>query len=590
MKKYAVLIGNELFPNEPDKKWHNLKCAKNDITELEKLLINAEIGGFDDVEVLPDKTTNDILWAIENVFHKATIDDLILIYYSGHGVQAETTGKLYLSANNTVFDRPASTAVAMAQIRAIMDIKSSRKKVILILDCCYSGDAGKDFACKGGTDAELAQELAEQAKGIYLLAAAGSTVAVEGESHGLFTKYLLEGIETGDADAPPDGYIDIHELFNYIRPRVEQERPSQQPRFYGMGETGGILKIAKSGRDSRTERAKKVRLLLLDLAKQDDGIDDFMSEAISVAKMSFSELSESQLQQDQLLTQFLIQKPSPATFVMKWVKISSTHAHHNESKVTNNKPPKQPDNQDQYGRYLDMTVDNVRQRFRWIEAGTFLMGSPDDEAERSGNEKQHSVTLNQGYWLADTACTQALWQAVMGNNPSRFKGDNLPVEQVSYLDVQQFISRLYEKTGESYTLPTEAQWEYACRAKTTTPFYTGECINTEQANYDGNYDYDNRGAKTGVYKKTTVAVGSYPANPWGLYDMAGNVWEWTDSVYDANYGGAELQSSSKNDANSQRVIRGGSWYDLPTYSRSADRGYDTPDYRYFDIGFRLSRM
>jgi formylglycine-generating enzyme required for sulfatase activity len=316
-----------------------------------------------------------------------------------------------------------------------------------------------------------------------------------------------------------------------------------------------------------------------------------MSEAISVARMSFFELSEIQLQQDQLLTQFLSQKPSPATFVMKWVKISATPAHHPEPKATNNKPPEQQaDNQDQYGRYLDMTVDNVRQRFRWIEAGSFLMGSPEDEPKRSDNEKQHSVTLNQGFWLADTACTQALWQVVMGNNPSYFKGDNLPVEQVSYLDIQEFINRLNEKTGESYALPTEVQWEYACRAKTTTPFYTGECINTEQANYNGNYDYDNRGAKTGVYKEKTVAVGSYPANPWGLYDMAGNVWEWTDSVYDANYGGAELQSSSKNNAKTRCVLRGGSWFYGPNYLRSAPRNFLTPVNRFYIIGFRLSRM
>jgi formylglycine-generating enzyme required for sulfatase activity len=326
------------------------------------------------------------------------------------------------------------------------------------------------------------------------------------------------------------------------------------------------------------------------LAEQDDGIDDLMSEAISVAKMSFFELSEIQLQQDQLLTQFLIQKPSPVTFVRKWGEISSTKPYYNEPRASNNKPPKQADNQDQYGRYLDMTVDNVRQRFRWIEAGTFLMGSPEDEPERYDDEKQHSVTLNQDFWLADTACTQALWQAVMGNNPSFFKGDNLPVEQVSYLEVQQFISRLNEKTGESYALPTEAQWEYACRAGTTTPFYTGNCINIEQANYNGNYDYNNCGAKTGVYKETTIAVGSYPANPWGLYDMAGNVWEWTCSAYDENYGSSEQQYSSKNDAKTRLVLRGGSWSGGSSDLRSAYRVSNASGYRFGDIGFRLSRM
>jgi formylglycine-generating enzyme required for sulfatase activity len=224
-----------------------------------------------------------------------------------------------------------------------------------------------------------------------------------------------------------------------------------------------------------------------------------------------------------------------------------------------------------------------------IKGGTFQMGSPKTEPERNDDEKQHKVMVTD-FQMSKYEVTQAQWQAVMGKNPSNFKGDNLPVEQVSYNDVQDFINKLNAQMGKTYRLPTEAEWEYAARAGTTTPFYTGNCINSEQTNYEGTGD-NNCGVKIGVFKETTVAVGSYPANPWGLYDMAGNVWEWTCSAYDKNYGGSEKQCYSNNDANNRPVIRGGSWNFGAKDLRSATRsGIYTPDDRYIYIGFRLSRM
>jgi hypothetical protein len=329
MKKYAVLIGNGKFPYEPDKKtWADLHCPKNDIEGLAKLLINPEKGEFlpENVHVLLDKTSEEIIKAIYEVFHKVTMDDLILIYYSGHGVQVgRSPATLYLAAHNTVFNDAFLTAVPIARLRELMNIKVSHKKIILILDCCYSGDAGQQFACKGGNrDAELAKQLAEDAKGIYLLAAAGSTVALEREHYSLFTKYLIEALETGDADTKPDGFIDIHQLFNYIRPRVEKEEPKQQPRFYGIAETGGRLIISKSGRDSRKDRAEKIRLLLLDFEKQHEDIAEIKTEALAIARTEIAKFSPVQLQKDQLLTDLLDKKISFLTFDRAWNKTASS--------------------------------------------------------------------------------------------------------------------------------------------------------------------------------------------------------------------------------------------------------------------------
>ena len=175
---------------------------------------------------------------------------------------------------------------------------------------------------------------------------------------------------------------------------------------------------------------------------------------------------------------------------------------------------------DEYGHWVTFSVENkqgqkITQRMRWIEPGTFLMGSPENEPERLDDEgPQHSVTIGRGFWLFDTACTQALWEAVMGENPSRFKGADRPVENVSWNDCQDFLQRLNERLpGLDLALPSEAQWEYACRAGTTTPFSFGANITPEQVNYNGDYPY--AGGKKGLYRQRDRAGGEPAAEPVG---------------------------------------------------------------------------
>jgi formylglycine-generating enzyme required for sulfatase activity len=177
-----------------------------------------------------------------------------------------------------------------------------------------------------------------------------------------------------------------------------------------------------------------------------------------------------------------------------------------------------------------------------IPAGNFLMGSPTSEESHFTSESlQHEVNLG-AFWMSKFPITQAQWVRVMGASPSHFKGDNLPVEQVSWHDAMDFCRRLSEQTGHIYTLPSEAQWEYACRAGTTTPFYFGETITPDQANYDGNYTYN--GGPRGEYRQRTTPVGMFPPNAWGLYDMHGNVWEWCLDEWHPNYEGAPVDGSA----------------------------------------------
>jgi formylglycine-generating enzyme required for sulfatase activity len=215
--------------------------------------------------------------------------------------------------------------------------------------------------------------------------------------------------------------------------------------------------------------------------------------------------------------------------------------------------------------------------FIWIPKGSFMMGSPELESGRMNSEKQHRVNLTKGYWLGATEVTQGQWEAVMGNDPSKFKlcGSNCPVEQVSWGDAQEFIKKLNGKGYGSFALPTEAQWEYAARAGTTTAYSFG--------NYPsqlGDYAWygDNSGDKT-------HPVASKKTNPWGLYDMHGNVFEWTEDWYSSRPSGTTDPTGGS--SGSHRVFRGGGWVSYAEYLRSAFRGRNSPGNRFDFVGFRL---
>jgi formylglycine-generating enzyme required for sulfatase activity len=242
---------------------------------------------------------------------------------------------------------------------------------------------------------------------------------------------------------------------------------------------------------------------------------------------------------------------------------------------------------DPYGLWMGLTAGGVRQAFRWIPPGRFRMGSPLEEAGRGEDETPHEVELTQGFWLADTACTQALWEAVMGENPSHFQGAERPVEQVSWEQASAFFDRLNAQVkGLSLRLPTEAEWEYACRAGTRTPFWFGDNISTDQVNYDGNTPY--AGGNKGESRNQTVEVKALPCNGWGLYQMHGNVWEWCSDWY-GEYPQDGVTDPMGPASGEGRVLRGGSWASDARDVRSAQRYAVTPVGRSHYFGFRLAR-
>ena len=247
--------------------------------------------------------------------------------------------------------------------------------------------------------------------------------------------------------------------------------------------------------------------------------------------------------------------------------------------------------EDRYGLYMAFFYKGVKQVFRWIMPGRFMMGSPEDEKGRFEDEDLHEVRLTNGFWLAETTVTQGLWQAVMNHNPSEFKGEHRPVENVSWDDTQEFIKKLNSifkdlQDGYLFRMPTDAEWEYACRAGTQTAFnFDGE-LTLEKVNYRGTWD-DYRQYGNGALRETAT-VKSYPCNDWGLYEMHGNVWEWCQDHWQDNLGKQAVSDPLITNDSPKRVVRGGSWYDFGQVVRSAYRRRLGAGDRSFNLGFRLS--
>ena len=257
-------------------------------------------------------------------------------------------------------------------------------------------------------------------------------------------------------------------------------------------------------------------------------------------------------------------------------------------------------------RFFDLG-NGIKLELMWIPPGEFMMGSPESETGRNDDEgPQHIVRITKGFWIGKYEVTQAQWQAVMGGKSSRFNnGKNEthedtsthPVDKVAWNEAQEFLRNIYQNTGFQFRLPTEAEWEYACRAGMETAFYYGNSLSSSQANFDGNYPFG--GASKGPYLRKTVSVYSYKPNAWGLYNMHGNVWEWCQDWYGENYyqnspvndpPGPSVSSTSRlawSEGNKGRVQRGGSWFYRSARCRSASRSCFPPNGRRNGFGFRV---
>ncbi len=647
MAKVALLIG----VSEYELGLNPLPSAVKDIEAMQRVLVNPEMGNFAeaDITVLKDPQRQAIEDAIFNLFQNRQKDDLLLFYFSGHGIKDER-GKLYLSScttkklNNKLV---TPSAVAASVLHDNMNDSRSQRQVI-ILDCCFSGAIAQGMTVKDDGSVNVQEQLG--GKGRAILTSSTSTqysFEQEGSELSIYTRYLVEGIEKGAADKDGDGWISVDELHEYTSSKVQEAAPAMTPEFYPFKGAHKIL-LAKSPKDdprvkyrkeveSRMNRGKfsiPARRLLNSLRLKLK-LDLEVADAIEAeVKQPYQEYQRKLAEYEETLLEAIKDETTLSETTLNDLKDYQQDLGFRDEDVASIKeriigqrkliaPLEQPQlftkpnqlNQFEFnvvtvnaqgerinssrGRSEFFTEDlgnNVVLEMVAIPGGKFLMGSPENELERRDSESpQHTVTV-QPFFMGKFPVTQAQWAAVavlknvkidLNPDPSNFKGANRPVEMVSWNHAIEFCARLSNKTGKNYRLPSEAEWEYACRAGTTTPFYFGEMITTDLANYNGEYVYGS-GIK-GQYHEQTTDVGIFPANPFGLFDMHGNIWEWCQDEWHQNYNEAPADGSawgSKND-NPFRCLRGGSWFNDPRLCRSACRYVNNHDYLYYVNGFRV---
>jgi formylglycine-generating enzyme required for sulfatase activity len=622
MTKIALLIGVSEYEEGLDP----LPAAAKDIEALREVLVNPNIGGFaeKDVTVLPNPQRQTMEDAIYTLFANRQKDDLVVLYFSGHGVLDESN-RFYFAARQTLKDqgrlRPTTALVASTVQRYMEESKSQRQ--VVILDSCFSGAFAKGVQAKDSGSVNLEQFLG--GKGRAILTASTSTqyaLTQDGFDLSIYTHFLVEGLCTGGAAQAEEDWITVEDLHSYASAKVREASPAMTPEFYPVKE-GYSIKLAQSPKDDpalkyRQEVQKRVHKgtfsiparRLLDSLKLSLHLDPGMANTIEAEVLRpFQEYRRKLQEYEDTLKEALEAESPLSPRTLEDLKDYQQHLglrdedvaslqpglpiqdYSDQTKpkifkfevVTVNAKGQEIDRKPGQAKYFTQDLGNgVTLNMVAIPGGTFQMGSNEAEAE----QPIHTVTVAP-FYMGKYPVTQAQYEAIIGSNPSYFKGSERPVECVSWHDAVNFCHRLSEKVGYSYRLPCEAEWEYACRAGTMTPFHFGATLTTDLANYDGDKSYAE--GPNGLSRGETTSVGIFPPNALGIYDMHGNVCEWCADHWHKKYEVAPIQGSAwlSTNNNDNRLLRGGSWINYPRYCRSASRKSFTPDDRNDIFGFRV---
>jgi formylglycine-generating enzyme required for sulfatase activity/uncharacterized caspase-like protein len=691
MAKVALLIG----VSEYQAGLNSLPAAVKDVQALQRVLQDRELGEFDQVKTLLNPDPYAMQFEIETFFTGRTKDDLVLLYFSGHGIK-DDRGNLYFATRithkNANGDLVRTSAVSAQFVHDMLDNSRARRQAI-ILDCCFSGAFDPSLRLKDDGSVNLPDQLGAEGRVVLTSSSSTQYSLEQSESElSLYTRYLVEGIETGAGDLDEDGKITIKELHHYASDRVRATAPSMTPKLITLKDLGFEIILSKArvtnpqlqyrktvARFSTGDKIRPAGRAVLDTLRQHLGLTQAETDAIeSEVLRSYREhlinlkkyrntlLAEAEheypLSQKAQEVMVMLQKllglreedvapilqqieakfnqrnkpalsePSQPTITQSLISNSSLSNIQRSPTAAAEfddlsdhavviagqrlEIPTIPDAQlfefealtiDAHGRetnrrwqqaqYLIEDINGLIFEMVVIPGGSFLMGS----SERKPLPKElpvHLVTIKP-FLMSKYPVTKAQWKAVASlpqvnqklvKLPSRPGGANHPVVKVSWYDAVEFCARLSQKTGHEYRLATEAEWEYACRAGTTTPFHFGETITSDLANYDGTRTF--RSEMKGISREKIVQVGSFSfANAFGLFDMHGNVWEWCLDHWHENYEGAPEDGSAWIDEYERlaRVIRGGAQSCGPTLCRSTSRASDTANISSRNVGFRIVR-
>jgi len=534
--------------------------------------------------------------------------DNLWFFFAGHGIRAE--GIDYLLPIDGNPNRIQRTGLPIHEVAERLR-RCGAGNIVLMLDACRDGDSRK---------ASLAGIGAEASQGVVTLFSCGAneqSYEIAEHQHGAFTYALLEGLR----QKGPQNCATVDRLSAYVKGRVIElnrlnnrrqtplvkAEPIEKLHLVLLPDRATVHDVAPLKRDALKaevvddlDAARQYWIQVLAVLRADmEAIEGIERLALKRAEKRAKLPQTAQTMgidghlTDTASVREVIKQPALSTFEFDF-EVVTVDANGNEA-TREWKSAEQR---------REVLAEGVDLEMVLLEGGSFLLGAPRGEGI-DRERPQHRVTL-PSFWMGKYPITQAQWQAVaampkvereLDPDPSNFKGDNRPVEQVSWYEAVEFCQRLSQHTNKEYSLPSEAAWEYACRAATTTPFHFGETITTALANYCGQdreingktYSGSHGSGPKGEFREQTTNVGSFPANAFGLCDMHGNVWEWCLDHRHTNYASAPTDGSAwlSADENSRRVLRGGSWYNSPRNCRSAYRNLN-PEDRFNLVGFRVS--
>jgi formylglycine-generating enzyme required for sulfatase activity len=577
--RLALVIGNAAYQGDA-----SLSNPVNDATDLAAALKNRL--GFEVIH-RTNLTVEKMRAEIKQFGQQ--LRGMGLFYYAGHGMQLGNENYLIpIGAERALFSShynlDKNTIKASFILKTMQD--AGNKVNIIILDACRENP----FEIRGRERRPGGLTLMTAPGSLIAYAARAGEVALDGKGkrNSPYTASLIDEIRHNQN-------LSILQLFTRVRAAVRDKTDElQSPGFYSELDQDFCLVGECGNGDDLSELIYKVLnwwqpVFVVVIAIWVIWLG-WRQKWVSAVVVAWAEYRATKIEQIQ-----------HAVMTRRMAKEEQRRQQAEEEKkgklfkfkiVTVNARGKIIKRTREQARYQTEDLGNgVTLEMVYIPEGRFLMGSPKTKKGRYRDEgPQHQVTL-EPFYMGKYPVTQAQYEAVMGNNPSYFKswfkGKNRPVEQVSWHDAVEFCKRLSEMTGRTYRLPSEAQWEYAIRAGTTTPFYFGETITSKLANYNGNYTYASE--SKGVYRGKTTDVGSFPPNAFGLYDMHGNVWEWCADTWHDNYDGAPTDGSvwEEDTSRNNRVLRGGSWFRSAGFCRAAFRSWYVPVAGLVGVGFRV---
>lgn len=630
-KRYALVIGVDEYQDE---QISGLSGATNDAKALADALVR--YAGFPSDQVIllasdqprqRQPNRGNILQYLSNLRGIVPEDGLLVVSFAGHGIERDGRGFLCpsdarIGGSMALLE---ATGVAVDTVREWIR-ETGVKQVLIILDACRNDPSGR-----GGEENRLTDSFAQRFnfdvrnKEVTAFATLYATdvghVAYEykEKKQGYFTWMLVEGLK--GAAANEKGEVTLGGLVKYLQEQVPKrvrldmgQEKSQKPYATVGGYKADELVISITVRVPPATPAVSafdpvaIELEFWNSIKNSSDMDDFKEYLAKYRNGTFAGLAKNKIKTLEAVTKSAanpVNLNSSDTSAKAPMNGANTTANPTAGLgavplrgfefdiVTVNSSGSETSRRRQQAQYCSEDIAGISLELVPIPGGQFLMGSTEDDTEKP----QHQVTV-ASFYMGKYEVTQAQWRAVarlpkvsrdLDSDPSRFKRDNLPVEQVSWGDAVEFCARLSRATGRSYRLPTEAEWEYACRAGTTTPFAFGETVTPQLVNYNGNRPYAQ--ASKGTYREQTTPVGFVAvANGFGLFDMHGNVWEWCMDYWHENYGGSPTDGRSWETAGDRRyrVMRGGSWYNYAGICRSARRFRNSPEFRNNTLGFRVA--